>query len=75
MMDPALQGSMLATMAGIITLVVSRIRCVYKRDQEGNCGPCICGCTEKSIQESHDEVDVREVSVGGVDAILLLPRS
>ena len=74
-MDPALQGSALATIAGIITLIVSKVRCIYKRESEGNCGPCICGCTEKSIQESHEEIEVKEVSLGGVEAILLIPKS
>ena len=68
-------GSALATVAGTITLLVNKIRCVYKRDAEGNCGPCVCGCTDKSIQESHEDIEVKEISLGGVDAVLLIPRS
>ena len=74
-MDPALMGSALATAAGIITLIVSKIRCIYKRDDQGNCGPCVCGCTDKSIQESHEDIEVKEITLGGVDAVLLIPRS
>ena len=68
-------GSALATAAGIVTLIVSKIRCIYKRDDQGNCGPCVCGCTDKSIQESHEDIEVKEITLSGVDAVLLIPRS
>ena len=57
-MDPALQGSLATGILGVVSLVVARIRCLYKRDEEGHCGPCVCGCTERQIQADHEEVDV-----------------
>ncbi len=74
-MDPALLGSMWTGGLGVLTLVVSRIRCLYQRQEDGSCGPAKCGCTEKSIQEDHEEVSIHEVSVGNTTALLLLPKS
>ena len=71
-MDAALQGSIWTGGLGLLTLLCSRIRCLYKRDDEGNCSP-ICGCTEKSIQ-GHEDVEVHELVVGDTQAVLLLPR-
>ena len=35
---------------------------------------CIWGCTDKSIQQDHAEVEVHAIEVGGTDAVLLLPK-
>ena len=72
-MDPALQGSLATGILGVVSLVVSRIRCLYKRDEEGGCNS-ICGCTEKSIQTEHEFVECREVEIGDTKGILLLPK-
>ena len=72
-MDPALQGSLATGILGVVSLIVSRIRCLYKRDEDHNCNP-ICGCTEKSIQADHEEVECREVEIGDTKGILLLPK-
>ena len=71
--DAALLGSMWAGGLGLITLVCSRIRCIYRRGEEG-CQGCICGCTDKSIQQDHEEVEVHSIEIGGTDAVLLLPK-
>ena len=73
-MDPALQGSLATGILGVISLVVARIRCLYKRDEEGHCGPCLCGCTERPLVESHEEVDCKESEIGDTKGILLLPK-
>ena len=73
-MDPALQGSLATGILGVVSLVAARIRCLYKRDEEGHCGPCVCGCTEKSIQPDHEEVECREVEIGDTKGVLLLPK-
>ena len=72
-MDAALLGSMWTGGLGVLTLIISRIRCIYKRDADGNCMPQ-CGCTEKTLREDHEEVTVHEVTIGDTPAILLLPR-
>ena len=71
-MDPALLGSMWTGGLGLATLLCSRIRCLYRRDDEGHCNP-ICGCTERSIQD-HDEIEIHTVEVAGTAAVLLLPK-
>ena len=67
MVDAALQGTIFTGALGLLTLLLSRIRCMYRRDQEGQCNP-ICACTEKGIQEDHQEIEVKEVVVGGHEA-------
>ena len=70
--DPALLGSIWTGGLGLATLLCSRIRCLYKRDDEGHCNP-IFGCTERSIQD-HDELEIHNIDVGGTAAVLLLPK-
>ena len=70
--DPALLGSVWTGGFGLATLLLSRIRRLYRRDNEGGCNP-ICGCTERSIQD-HDEIEIHNVDVGGTAAVLLLPK-
>ena len=72
-MDSALYGSLLTGGIGVLTLVISRIRCHYKRSDEGVCQPQ-CGCTEKSLREDHEEVEIHEIQVGDTHGVLLLPR-
>ena len=73
MIEPALLGSMWTGGLGVVTLVVSRIRCLYQR-QDGECKSIKCGCTEKSIQPDHEEIECREVEIGDTKGILLLPK-
>ena len=72
-MDAALLGSMWTGGLGVLTLIVSRIRCIYKRTPDGECMPS-CGCTEGKLREDHEEVTIHEVTIGDTPAILLLPR-
>ena len=72
-MDAALMGSMWTGGLGVLTLIVSRIKCLYSRDAEGNCTP-LCGCMESKLREQHEDVEVREIEIGDTHAILLLPR-
>ena len=73
-MDPALQGSLATGILGVVSLVIARIRCLYKRDEEGHCGPCVCGCTERQIQPDNEEIECKEITVGDTPALLLLPK-
>ena len=72
MPDAALLGMWSGALT-VLTLIVSRIRCLYKRDEHG-CNP-VCGCTEGSIQDRHEEVLAMQVKVGDLDAVLLLPKA
>ena len=69
-MDQALLGSVWTGSLGLLTLMISRIRCLYKRDEHG-CHP-ICACTEKGIQPD-DDIEIHEVTVGDRHAVILLP--
>ena len=59
-MDPALQGSLATGILGVVSLIVARLRCLYKRDEEGHCGPCVFACTERQMQPDHEEIDCKE---------------
>ena len=72
-MSAALEGSALTATCALLSLIVSRIRCHYKRDPEG-CQGCQCGCLEKPLGETDSEINVQEIQVGDVNAILLIPR-
>ena len=73
-MDPALQGSLATGIIGVVSLIVARIRCLYKRDEEGHCGPCVCGCTEKALTPDTEWIETKEIEIGDHHAVLLLPK-
>ena len=73
-MDAALLGSMWTGGLGVLTLVISRIRCLYKRDEEGHCGPCVCGCTEKALTPDTEWIETKEIEIGDHHAVPLLPK-
>ena len=74
MIDGALVGSMWTGGLGILTLCIAKIKCYYTRDTDGNCSP-VCACMDSKLRESHEDIEIREIDLGGdAHGVLLLPR-
>ena len=60
-MDSAGVASLLTAFSGVLALAVSRIRCVYKRNKEGECDPR-CGCSDVPLSDP-DELEIHQLSL------------
>ena len=52
------------------TLIITRIKCHYKRGDEG-CEGCRCGCLDKPIIDDNNEVVAHEFTLGDTPILLI----
>ena len=60
-MEPAVTASLLTAASGLLALAVARVRCIYKRNAEGECDPR-CGCTDQPLTDP-DELEIHRLSL------------
>ena len=68
----ALLGSLITSVSGLIGLVIAKVKCVYRRTDEG-CQPA-CACMDGKLEKDNDELEVRTVSANGVDLIYVAKK-
>ncbi len=78
-MDSAVVASLLTAFSGVhrgacapLALAVSRVRCVYKRNREGDCDPR-CGCTDVPLNDP-DELEIHKLSLKD-EVLVIIKRS
>ncbi len=72
--ETAIVAATVSSTFSIITLIISRIKCFYKRGQEG-CEGCRCGCLEKPIVDDNNEVDAHEFILGDTPILIISKKS
>ena len=65
--EVALLSSALTAGVGLATLIIHRIKCAYRRNDEGECLPS-CACQEKPLEEE-SELTVHRVTLNGLEMI------
>ena len=60
-------SSALTAGVGLATLIIHRIKCAYRRSDEGECLPS-CACQEKPLEEE-SELTVHRVTLNGLELI------
>ena len=68
--ESALLGSIVTTIGGLSGVILSKCRCVYKRDDEG-CNPA-CGFSDKPLNDHH-EIDIFEHTIDDT-AVLIITK-
>ena len=68
--ESALLGSIVTTIGGLLGVVLSKCRCIYKRDDDG-CNPP-CGFSDKPLNDHH-EIDIFEHTIDDT-AVLILTK-
>ncbi len=59
-------GSVITASAGIVTLIVNKIKCLYRRVD----GECVPSCSFRDAPlEDGTEIEVHRVTVNGVDLL------
>ena len=68
--ESALLGSIVSIIGGLLGVVLSKCRCVYKRDEDG-CNPA-CGFSDKPLNDHH-EIEILEHKVDDT-AVLIITK-
>ena len=71
--ETALLSTALTASVGLATMIIHRIKCVYRRTDEGECIPS-CACQEKPLEEER-ELEVRRVTVNGLDLVYVVRKA
>ena len=67
--ESALFGSLIATAGGLLMQLISKIKCVYRHDENG-CQPA-CACMDGKIERDNDELEVHTVQANGLDLLFV----
>ena len=73
MAESALLASLITSGAGLLGVVLSKSKMVYKRDAEGNCSP-ICAFSDKAIIPDDHEIEVFHEHVGSDVPVLIITK-
>ncbi len=65
--ESALLGSLITSVTGLLGLLIAKIKCVYRRADEG-CQPA-CACMDGKLERENDELEVHTVQANGLDLI------
>ena len=71
MAESALLASLITSGAGLLGVVLSKCKMIYKRDDEGNCSP-ICAFPDKSLLPGDHEIEVFHEQVGTEVPVLII---
>ncbi len=65
--ESVLLGSLITTAGGLLMQLISKIKCLYRHDQDG-CSPA-CACMDGTIEKDNDELEVHTVQANDNDLI------
>ncbi len=68
MVDGVATGSLITAAAGIVTLVVHKIKCAYRTTEDGSCGARSCACMDCPL-EDNDEIEVHKIDLKSVERL------
>ncbi len=70
--ESALLGSLITSAGGLLGLIIAKVKCVYRRTDDG-CQPA-CACMDGKLGKDNDELEVHTVSANGVDLIYVAKK-
>ena len=70
--ESALLGSLITPAGGLLMQLISKIKCVYRHDQDG-C-QLACACMDGKIEKDNDELEVHTVTANDVDLIYVAKK-
>ena len=70
--ESALLGSLITSVSGLLGLLIAKIKCVYRRSDDG-CQPA-CACMDGKIEKDNDELEVHTVQANGLDLIYVAKK-
>ena len=70
--ESALLGSLITSVTGLVGMIISKVKCVYRRTDD-TCQPQ-CACMDGKLEKDNDELEVHTVSANGVDLIYVAKK-
>ena len=70
--ESALLGSLITSVTGLIGMCIAKIKCVYRRTDDG-CHPA-CACMDAKLEKENDELEVHTVQANGLDLIYVAKK-
>ena len=68
--ESAIIAAAVSSAFSVATLIITRIKCYYKREEDG-CEGCGRGCLDKPNIDDTNEVDAHEFTLGDTPIILI----
>ena len=72
-MDQALYGALLSSTFSLAALCVSRLKCIYRRTDEG-CQPA-CAFSGQPLEHQEEEIEVRHIELEGKEVVVLFKKT
>ena len=72
-MDSALLGAITSSAFSLAALVVSRVKCIYRRTEDG-CQPA-CACSGQPLEHQEEDIEIRRVEVEGKEVVVILKKT
>ena len=73
-MDQALLGAITSSAFSLAALVVSRIKCIYRRNDDGSCQPS-CACSGQPLEHQEEDIEIRRVEIEGKEVAVLIKKT
>ena len=67
-------GSIIASVSGLIGVVLAKCRCVYKRDNQGECAPS-CGFSDKPLTTDDHQNDIYHETIDYVPVLIVTKKT
>ena len=73
--ESALLGSIVTTIGGLLGIVISKLRCVYRHDDSGCCAAgTACGFSDKLLN-GHHEIEIFEHAIDATPVLIITKKS
>ena len=72
-MDSALYGALLSSTFSLLALVASRLKCIYRRTEEG-CQPA-CAFSCQPLEHQEEDLAIRHLELEGKEVIVLYKKT
>ena len=72
--ESALLGSIVTSIGGLLGIVMSKLRCVYRHDDSGCCAAgTACGFSDKPLNDHH-EIEIFEHSIDATPVLIITKK-
>ena len=72
-MDPGLYGALFSSSFSLFALIMSRVKCIYRRTEDG-CQPA-CACSGQPLEHQEEDIEIRRVEIEGKEVAILIKKS
>ena len=73
-MDQALLGAITSSAFSLAALIVSRVKCIYRRSDDGTCNPA-CACSGQPLEHQEEDIEIRRVEIEGKEVAVLIKKT